>query len=244
MPPTVSWLDRTVEKLGAIGLNAWGIAPGAEHTALLEGCRSVVVFGSGGPSLWEAFVADLAEHPEHLSDEEHPLDAFVQRALADLELPSTTRVIRAAGDETTFLDFRPLALAAGLGWRSKLGLLIHPRFGPWLGLRVAILTTDALEGTGSLAGEGPCSGCPAPCATACPVDAVGFPFDIKACGRFHHTSEVCASTCHARVACPEGAAERYPDEAIRYHYDRRGGRKMLAERLGITDSRSGDGPFW
>lgn len=240
----MSWRQTVVEALGAIGLNAWGVAPGAGHEELLPGCQSVLVFGSGGPALWRAFVADLREHPEHLSEEDHPLDAFVRRAVDRLDLPPGTRVVRAAGDETTFVDFRPLALAAGLGWHSRLGLLMHPEFGPWLGLRVAIFTTSALEPTGALAGEGPCAGCPAPCASACPADAVGVPFDIRACGRFHHTSDRCARTCHAREACPEGAAHRYPQEAVHYHYDRRSGRRRLADRLGIEDRRVGDGPFW
>ncbi|HJN74293.1 MAG TPA: hypothetical protein QGF58_10210 [Myxococcota bacterium] len=239
----MSWLSRAIEELGAIGLNAWGVAPGREHQALLPGCRSVVVFGSGGPDLWRAFVVELAEHPQHLADEAHPLDAFVRRRVEALELPGC-RVVRAAGDETTFLDFRLVALEAGLGWHSKLGLLMHPRFGVWLGLRVAILTTEALEPSGALAGEGPCGACPEPCRVACPVDAVGIPFDIRACGRFHHESEQCRATCHSREACPEGSAQRYPEEAIHYHYHRRSGRRRLAERLGIVDHGTGTGPFW
>ena len=236
----MSWLDRAVEELGAIGLNAWGVA----HSSELEGYRSAAVFGSGGGALWAAFEEDLRANPRHLSDEDHPLDAFVRRAVSRLELPAQCRVVRAAGDETTFVDFRPLALAAGLGWHSKLGLLMHPEHGPWMGLRVAIFTTEVLEVTGALEGEGPCAGCPAPCSAACPVDAPGIPFDIKACGRFHHTSDDCKHTCHARSACPEGAAHRYPEAAIRYHYDRRSGRKELADRLGIEDRREGSGPYW
>ncbi len=243
----MSWLERVTDQLAEAGLNAWGVADGRAYEHLLPGCRSVVVFGSGGRGLWEALVRDLRARPAGLTEEDHPVDQFVARALAtaDPDPDPTRRWVRCAGDSDTFVDFRPLALEAGLGWHSKLGLLMHPRYGPWLGLRAACFTTDAFPVTGALGGAGPCAECPAPCIPACPGGAMRAEgIDIRRCAASHDETDACASTCHSREACPEGAEHRYGPEQVRYHYDRATGRRALADRLRLHDERSGAGPFW
>lgn len=240
------WLTGVTRGLAAAGVNSWGVADGAAYQELLPGCRSVVVFASGGQALWEAFTAELAARPEALSGEDHPVDQFVAGAIRAADPnPEGRRWVRCAGDAETFVDFRPLALAAGLGRHGKLGLLMHPRFGPWMGLRAACFTTAALPTTGPLAGDGPCAGCTAPCIPACPGGAMSTSgIDIRTCAASHQTSEACARTCHSREACPEGAGHAYVREQLDYHYDRASGRKALAERFRIDDPRSGAGPFW
>ena len=240
------WLTRVTRALGDAGLNAWGIADGRGYDELLPGCRSVVVFGSGGQALWAALSAELSVRPEGLSGEDHPVDQFVARAIQRADpSPAGRRWVRCAGDAETFVDFRPLALGAGLGWHSKLGLLMHPTFGPWLGLRAACFTTEELPLTGMLPGDGPCASCAAPCIPACPGGAMSpAGIDIRRCAASHRQSDACAKTCHSREACPEGPEHRYVREQLDYHYDRATGRKALAERLRIDDPRSGAGPFW
>jgi len=250
----LDWKNR-LDTLGDVGLNAWGVADGSSYEQVLPGCRSVVVIGSGGTRLWEAFRADLQAHPAHLSEEAHPLDAYVARTLCSLdpEPGQDRRWIRCAADEPDPVDFRPLAREAGLGWRSMLGLLIHPEFGPWLGIRAACFTTEQLTPTGPLPGEGPCPDCHAPCITACPGEAMSRPpgvlgdlggWDVATCSTFHQVSDRCATTCHSRVACPEGFDHRYGEMQRRYHYNRKIGRKEMGLALGIEDAREGLGPFW
>jgi len=244
--------ERLRVDLAAVGLNAWGVAPGAPWQEILPGCRSVVVLGSGGAALWEALVADLRAHPVHLSDEDHPLDAFVERALARLDPGGPgRRWVRCAATETTLVDFRLLAGQAGLGWRSKLGLLLHPEHGQWMGLRAACFTTDLLPATGPLdPAANPCLSCPSPCVGACPGGAMGRPpddgdpggWDVGACARFHQVSDICRNRCDARRACPVGVP--YSDLEQAYHAHRQSGRRMLAASLGIVDEREGSGPFW
>ena len=143
--------------LAAQGLNAWGVAdparwdahvpPEKRADAVLPGARAIVVFGSGGPALWHALLADVAATPAHLADEAHPLDAFVRRAVqaADAHLGATRRRwVYAAADASPLVDFRTLGWLAGLGGRSRLGLLLHPEYGPWLGLRAACFVDAAL----------------------------------------------------------------------------------------------------
>ena len=241
------------DRLAAIGLNHHGAFPIADWDAvapperaaarLLPAARSVHVFASAGPALWEAFTAAIAADPRTLTEHAHPLDAFVraQVALADPLLGDQPRRWFFV-DDSPPLDFRRLATLAGLGVPSRMGLLIHPDHGLWMGLRAALLLGSPAEGPARPAD--PCATCPAPCAAAC----VGGAFDtgqldILACARFHVTATACATTCAARSACPVGRP--YPEDAIRYHNHRPTGRAELRARFGIIDDpHPGEGPHW
>ncbi|MCP4805877.1 MAG: hypothetical protein GY913_03550 [Proteobacteria bacterium] len=242
------WLAETLTRMHAIGVNVHGVARIDGHE-VLPAARSVVVLGSGGTALFDALCAEIRARPAALADEDHPLDSFVRRTLADCPTPADAVVVRAAGDETTFVDFRVLAHAAGLGHTSRLGLLLHDVHGPWLGLRVAVFTSQELSPTPMPASPNPCVDCTV-CVPACPFDAITdapdprHGFDIRACAESHQTSDRCARTCHARMACPQGAPSRYSALQVHYHYDRSTGRRALAEHLRVDDTRSGAGPFW
>jgi len=239
-----------VDGLASIGLNAVGVASG-EGVDVLPGCRSVVVFGSGGPALWDAFTQACSSDPTVLTAHAHPLDRFIARTLASVDpVPDAAHRmwVRCAFDAERFVDFRPLAQEAGLGWPSRLGLLLSPAHGPWMGLRAACFTTEALPVTGALPGAGPCGPCAAPCEQACPVSAVpastGVRFDIQACAS-HKQAGGCHGHCKARQACPYGLESVYPPLEQAYHDDRRTGRQRLARHLRIgADGHIGEGPYW
>ncbi|MCP5058229.1 MAG: hypothetical protein GY937_16105 [bacterium] len=231
-------------------LDAVGVAEGWPYADLLEGCLSVIVFASGGPALWEAFVADATAFPDQFAAEPHPLDAFVARMLerADPSPDGSRLWIRAAATEERLLDFRTLAVRAGLGWPSRLGLVLHPVFGPWLGLRAACLTRELIEPTGQLTSASTCVSCDARCVAACPAAAVEGGtrggWDVKRCASHNVTTRDCQAGCLSRLACPGGAEHRYSAAESAYHYDRGRGRRMLARRLGIRDRLRGAGPDW
>ena len=250
---TPGWAAEVQRALGAAGLDVVGVADGASYQDVLPGCRSVLVLGSGA-ALWDAFVAEVRRVPRLLTGELHPLDAFVRRAVAaiDPEPPATRRWIRCAADEACPVDFRTLGLRAGLGWRSALGLLLHPVRGVWFALRAACFTTSWLPRSLAPVGDGPCLACDAPCASACPAHAVELPFlpgqaggwQVDACAAWNTGPAPCVTGCAARVACPAGAEHAYPPIQRHYHQDRRSGRRALAAALGIADGTSGLGPDW
>jgi hypothetical protein len=226
-----AWLDEARAALGAIGVQVDGVADGVAHEALLPGCRSVVVFGNGGTALWDAFTVALRDDPT-LADHAHPLDTFVARTLEALPAAPSRRWIRCAADEPTFLDFRRLGHDAGLGWSSRLGLLLHPVHGTWLGLRAACLTTELLTPTGPLAGDGPCPDCAAPCAVACPVGAIGADgLDWRASSAFRQRDATCRGGCLSRLACPAGRAHAYGPAQHRYHQDPASRAALLAAAI-------------
>ena len=253
--------ESALALLSRAGLGLVGVADVAAYDAvarpelrgeqLLPGARRVVVVGSGGPALWQAMVDALRADPSRLAETPHPLDAFVglRVAEADALLPSVPRRwFFASATAEVHLDFRTLALVAGLGTHSRLGLLINPVHGPWIGLRAAcFVDDDGLEPDRPLVGS-PCDDCAAPCTSACPGGA--FPegrWDVGTCAAFHRTSTRCAQSCDARSACPVGAGSRYPPDELRYHYDRRTGRAALRAEIGLdpaADPHEGVGPHW
>jgi len=243
----LDWASR-IDKLRPFGLNLAGIADGARYNHVLPGCRSVVVWASAGPSLWQAMETEFTADPRLLTNEDHPLDRWVARKIAQIDpaAPPSRRWVRAAFDETLMIDFRTLALEAGLGFESKLGMVIHPKYGLWLGLRAACFTTDPLPLTDTAHAPHPCETCPAPCVDTCPAGAVHPKerWDVGRCATFHQESDTCSQSCPSRLACPIGTTHRYSPLEVTYHYNRNIGRPMLAKKLGISDQRKGTGPYW
>lgn len=220
---------RVVARLDAAGLGLRGALSAADYDArvpsawrcarLLPDARSAVVVGSGGRSLWRA-----ARGTGALAQSDDLLDAHTEQALA-----ACVAALRDAGEPAVavfaherrgdaYADFVLLAHAAGLGAPSRLGLLVHPRYGPWLSLRAVLLSRLSWPASGPLTRFDPCRGCPAPCATACHGAAVGpDAFLLPRCAATRAREPRCASRCDARHACVLGQAHAYPAEAEAHH---------------------------
>jgi epoxyqueuosine reductase QueG len=252
-------LDALRLRLAASGLNHVGVADVVAYDAVAtEALRSavlapyaqaIVVVASGGGALWDHLIDEISAEPARLTETLHPLDGCVRRGIASVEdlLDGVRhRWFFAVAETDVHLDFRTLAVAAGLGAPSRLGLVLDARYGPWMGLRAACFIDAALPASPTAPDR--CAGCDAPCIEACPGGA--FPegqWDVHACSAFHRESDRCAQSCAARVACPVGEAHRYSELERRYHYDRAGGRRALRSFMGIADAQDpfeGVGPHW
>lgn len=241
------FLERLRGPLGAEGLNHVGVVARARFDAavpeslrcarLHEPTRSIIVIGSGGGLHWERMLAYVAEDPvARLARTSHPLDDFGKAVLRRLG-PGLEgcRVLHPHTDAPVHLDFMKLAVLAGLGRESELGILVSTRYGPWLGLRAAIFAPLELSPTEVDAES--CPGCPAPCRTACHGDVVGpWPFPWDRCVTFRQQPESpCRSSCHARERCVVSSESTYPEIERLYHYDRAAGRAELCRMFGVTD---------
>jgi epoxyqueuosine reductase QueG len=220
---------RVAGLLDAAGLTLRGVLAPAGYdarvpsawrcAALLPGARSVWVVGSGGRALWSA-----AEASGALRASPDPLDAHTERALG-----ACVALLRSEGQAAVgafahqrragaYADFVALGQAAGLGAPSRLGLLVHPVYGPWLSLRALLVTT--LETSPSAPGPefDACRGCPAPCAAACHGAAVApAGFEIQRCAATRLRDPRCASRCDARRACVLGREHAYAEAAEAHH---------------------------
>ncbi len=205
--------------VGVLGAAAYdALVPDPWRSArLLPGARSVLLLASGGRAFWDA----LQRAPEARLARD-PVDAYTARVAAECASRPELRRARAAlafeRHGGVYADFVALGRAAGLGAPSRLGLLLHPRFGPWLSLRAVVLCGRALGPTPALAGFAPCEGCPAPCAAACHGSAVSpTGFDTRACGDTRARQPACAERCDARRACVVGREHAYDPRAEAHH---------------------------
>ena len=196
-----------------LGRARWDAAvpPPWRTATLLPGARSALICGCGGRSFGAAF----ARAPEARDGAPDPVDRFTRRAVeAALPAAGACAVFYWERRGGAFLDLVALGEACGLGVPSRLGLLLHPRLGPWLSIRAAVLTEVELAPTMALAGFAPCAACEGFCRAACPGRAPGpAGFDVAACAGATRRIPACRERCDARRACPIGR-EHAPDAAL------------------------------
>jgi hypothetical protein len=216
---------RAAEALARAGLNVTGalaiasydaLVPAAwRSAALAPGAGGALVVGNGGRVLWDAF----ARAPERALAE-NPLDAYTRRALADAArecTPAAAVGFYADKRDGAYLPLVALAQRAGFGTPGRIGVLIHPEFGPWLAIRGVLLVAEPLVER-PVAPFAPCVGCPAPCATACRGAVVGLHgLDAAGCYQTRLTNPGCASACDARSACVVGPEHAYSREQLAHH---------------------------
>jgi epoxyqueuosine reductase QueG len=225
------------------GLNLLGVVDAERYDArapaphrisdVWPAARTAVVIGSAGPAFWDRFIArvrgtgPIAAGPDPL--DAHTVDIVEPLAQMVRAQGHTVRAVYpfygAAGHS---LSFQKLSIEAGFGVDSVLGLVLHPKYGPWVAARAALLTDALLPASGPLSGFDPCGPCPAPCITACPGSA--FPerrWSAPRCLEAKRALEACRASCSARLHCVYGREHRYAREEMAYHSSLPGDRARL-----------------
>ncbi|MFW2589129.1 ferredoxin [Sagittula sp. SSi028] len=191
------------DTLRAVGLIPRAVVNGpAPCEVLPDDTRSIVLVGPDEPAFWEIFTAS----PEYRDQSADPLDRWSRRVLSPIAEQFGGKAILPS-DGPPFAPFIQWALASGRCWSSPVGLLVHDVTGLFLSFRGAIalpvpLPVDA-------APDSPCTGCHAPCLTACPVDALGQDtYDVPTCKAYLRTDDgkTCHQGCLVRRACPVSGA--------------------------------------
>ncbi len=218
-------LEPVVARLADAGLTLTGTLPIAEYDALVPpawrsarlapAARGVLVVGNAGRGLWQHFVAS----PERRLARD-PLDAYTRRVLAESALlsdPPAAIGFYSDRRDGVYLPLVALARRAGFGSPGRVGVLIHPVYGPWIGIRAVLLLAENVPFRES-ASFAPCDGCPAPCVSACHGHVIGASgVDAAACYQVRLTHPSCATACDARSACIVGPEHAYSAEQTAHH---------------------------
>ena len=177
-------------------------------------CRSILLVGHSGRAFWQKLqAAPEASHPD-------PVDTYTRRVVreaAEAHDPGAPFASYLEQREGQYLPLLTLAERAGLGAPSRLGLLLHPRLGPWWALRGALFLEAECASTPEPQ-ESPCTDCHAPCASSCHGRAVGADgLDREACLGTRLVHSACHQRCDARLACVVGREHAYEPEQLAHH---------------------------
>lgn len=187
------------DRARAVGLTIRGALEGPMDGAP-PGTRTLVLLGPDEPAFWAQFTAS----DEYGDGAPHPLDRWSRRVICDLASAEGGTALFPF-DGPPYAPFVSWALSSGRAWISPVGPMVHDDAGLFISYRGAIALPRALPVPAP--GRQPCTGCAAPCTTACPVGALSadHPYDVARCLDYITTDagETCRSRgCLARRACP------------------------------------------
>ena len=164
--------------------------------------QSILLLGPDEPNFWEIF-----KESEEFNDlEANPLDRWSKRVIDNIAEQNECTALYPFGGKP-YKPFFSWALRSGSVWSSPVHLAVHKDKGLFVSFRGALAINQSKKINQSF--ENPCTKCPAPCLSACPVDAfteVGY--DVVTCK--DHISSLDSSNCkslgcNTRRACPVGA---------------------------------------
>lgn len=168
------------------------------------GTGTVVLIGPDEPGFWAGFAAA----PEYADGAADPLDRWSKRVLTGLAADFDARVVFPS-DGPPYPPFLRWAVDSGQSWLAPPGLLVHAKAGLLISFRGALILRDHLELPP--ASTSPCDSCAdRPCATACPVGALGSgaAYDVPLCAEHVRSKagRLCREQgCRVRQACPVSA---------------------------------------
>ncbi|WP_319825798.1 ferredoxin [Thalassovita sp.] len=173
---------------------------GGFHPDDMPGIGTLILLGPDEPAFWPGFTTS----PEMADGQPDPMDRWSARVIGDLadDLGATAFFPFGGPPWHSFLRW---AQDTGRAFTSPIKLLVHDRAGLFISYRGALGFAARLDLPAPPA-DAPCTGCAAPCATACPVDAFATGrYDVAACKAYLATDpgqDCMARGCAARRACP------------------------------------------
>lgn len=175
-------------------------------------------------ALWPALI-DAARSDEALRSSAHPVDDYVasEMARAGLELAARhgLRVFSIPAREIgpPKLALARLGALSGVGHLAPSQLLVHETYGPWIGLRGA-LVVDVAGPRRAEAAASPCRGCAEKPCTSALERAVRSSGGLASITR-ESVARDYELWLRVRLVCPLGQAARYERAHAEYHYTKR-----------------------
>ena len=163
----------------------------------------LVLIGADPERFWPVFTAS----PEHGDGQPDPMDRWSARLIGGLAEDLGAQALFPFGGPP-WQPFQRWAARAEGARSSPIAMQVSPRRGLWMSYRGALGFRESRPSDPS-AHRDPCLDCPAPCRTACPVDAfAGGSYDVPACVTYLRATpdSACHTGCRARMACPVGEA--------------------------------------
>ena len=206
-----------VARAAAVGLGVVGAFHPQAGDGAPEGVGTICLLGALGDRMWEVFSGS----PEASDGRPDPLDRWSRRVIGNLAADLGAVAPYPFGGPP-YQPFQRWAARGEGAVVSPVAMQVTPARGLWASYRGALGFREPVALTGRESAN-PCPACPAPCLTACPVDAfAGGAYDVPRCVA-HITSPAGAACreggCLVRHACPAGRDATPPAEQRRFHMD-------------------------
>ncbi len=198
----------------ATGLSVVGAFHPVEADSAPEGISTLLLLGPADAAMWTAFRAA----PEASDRQADPLDRWSVRVIVELAARLGGEALFPFGGPP-YHPFQRWAARGEGAVASPVAMQVTPSRGLWASWRGALAFAARLALPAPSFAD-PCRGCPAPCLTACPVDAfAGGAYAVPTCVA-HVRSDAgtaCRGGCLVRAACPAGAAMNPPVAQRAFH---------------------------
>ena len=191
-------LEKDIQTTGLIVLGELKVTDG---DPVPKEVQSITPLGPNEPNFWKIFKASK----EFCDQEANPLDRRSRRIIDNIAAQNECAALYPFG-EKPYKPFFSWALRSGTVWSSPVHLAVHKDRGLFVSFRGALAINEAK--TDDYDFESPCTRCPAPCLSACPVDAfTEAGYDAIKCKDHINSldSSNCKSLgCNTRRTCPVG----------------------------------------
>jgi hypothetical protein len=209
--------DLVARAAAATGLGVVGAFHSQAGDGAPEGVGTIFLLGARRDRMWEVFRAG----PEAADGRPDPLDRWSRRVIGSLAADLGAVALYPFGGPP-YQPFQRWAARGEGAMVSPVAMQATPARGLWASYRGALGFRRQIA-LPRREGAGPCPACPAPCLTACPVDAfAGGVYDVERCVA-HITSPagaVCREGgCLVRHACPAGRDRAPPADQRRFNME-------------------------
>tara|TARA_B100001287_G_scaffold207277_1_gene176329 strand:+ start:37 stop:681 length:645 start_codon:yes stop_codon:yes gene_type:complete len=193
------------------GLTILGELQVTDDDPVPKEAQSILLLGPDEPNFWKIF----KESDEFKDRKANPLDRWSKRIIDNIAVKNDCSPLYPFGGQP-YKPFFSWALRSGTVWSSPVHLAIHKDRGLFVSFRGALAINQIRKMDQRF--KNPCTKCPAPCLSACPVNAfTESGYDVAKCKE--HISGVdsrnCKSLgCNTRRACPVGANLRHFEQSL------------------------------
>lgn len=209
---TYSAIETAVQDAGLIVMGA--LHPRVVPAKQLDG-GTLILLGTAA-----AFWPVLKRSEEWQDQRPDPVDRWSRRVVGGMaqELGAQAHFPFGGPPYAPFIDW---ALKSGRTFSSPVGALVHDTVGMMISFRGALHFEHEFP-IPKPAAQSPCTTCPAPCTTACPVGALNAEafYNVDACHGHLSTPDgqsCMTGGCAARLACPLSAGAGRLAEQSAHH---------------------------
>ncbi len=177
-----------------------------------KGTRTLLMLAPSGAAFWDVFTAS----PFYSDGAPDPIDRWSRHVIGTWACDLGAKALFPFGGPP-YHPFQSWALRTGRAYTSPINFLVHADQGLMISFRGALALKTPVDIPD--ASPSPCTDCPAPCTTACPVSALTpAGYDVPLCKSYLADDPPCMTDgCAVRRICPVSQGFDRPAAQSAFH---------------------------